>query len=193
MTTFTHLTAYKGGQGTSTIAVLLANAFINANKRVLIVQGADGDIDALCATSTLSDGVAIRVNDNLTIAQAPVPTSLTSQFDAVISDNTSLGDEHDDTNGQTYLVTQPCYMALRKFTLADNSFTQRLNGVIIVRPIGARVLTDRDIQGVTNLPIVASITMDNDVARASDAGLLLRGGKHSLGISELTDEKHYID
>lgn len=179
MTRFINLCSLKGGQGTSTTAVLLANQFANEGKHVLIVQDEGGDIDALCGATTLRNGVLQQVTPNIAIGQAPIHGDNVWGFDVVITDNANVP----SNISETYLVTQPCYMALRKFTLADDSFTQRLNGVIIVRPEG-RVLDDKDIANVVGAPITAVLPMSVSVARASDAGLLLRGGKHSLSISD---------
>lgn len=178
MTRFIKLTALKGGQGTSTTAVLLANKFVQEGKQVLIVQGESGDIDGLCGATTLSNGKLIEVCPNLAIGQTPIHADNVWGFDVVISDDVDI----DASEQETYLVTQPCYLALRKYSLAGESITQQINGVIIVRPEG-RVLSDTDIANVVGAPIVAVINMNADVARASDAGLLTRNNKHATGLS----------
>lgn len=186
MTQFIRLTAPKGGQGTSTTAVLLANGFANQGLRTLIVQDIGGDIDALTGSSTLSTGEIRHINDHLSITQG-LPSAdvasdypgANSMFDRVILDEVDFG----DFAGPTYIVVQPCYMALRRATIQD--FGKFEQGVIIVRPQG-RALSDQDVSAVLNLPVVASIPMSPDVARASDAGLLARGARHSVSLDQVS-------
>lgn len=182
MTQFIRLTAPKGGQGTSTTAVLLANGFANQGLRTLIVQDIGGEIDALTGSSTLSTDEIHHITDlrgRLSITQGLPSADVASAFDRVILDEVALG----DFAGSTYIVVQPCYLALRRATIQDMGKAEQ--GVIVVRPQG-RVLTDQDISAVLALPVVASIPMSPDVARASDAGLLARGAKHSVSLDQVS-------
>lgn len=181
MTRFINLCSLKGGQGTSTTAVLLATQFAQEGKQVLIVQDEGGDIDALCGTSTLSNGMLKEITPNIGIGQAPIHADNVWGFDVVITDDVDINAEE----RENYLVTQPCYLSLRHFASQYDADSSDINGVIIVRPEG-RVLTDKDVQAVTNLPIVASLTMSSDVARASDAGLLVTRPKGSISLNVTT-------
>lgn len=68
----------------------------------------------------------------------------------------------------------PCYLALS--TLVAGA--ERPDGIILVAEAG-RSLTQRDVEQVTGVPIVAVVRSSPDVARCIDAGLLVR--VHRLG------------
>lgn len=66
----------------------------------------------------------------------------------------------------TWLVTRPCYLSLRRAVRAP-----RPSGVVLVRDEG-RALTERDVANVLGVPVVASLPVDASVSRAVDAGVL---------------------
>lgn len=165
-----NLYSIKGGQGTSTTAVLLARQFASEGYTVLLVDRQDGDLSALLGLA--NDGPAVR-------SASPMVSLLVSEtheipslgHDVVIAD---LGEFVDGF--ENYLVTLPDYVSLSRAVRQDE-IVKKINGVIIVRPAD-RVLTDRDVANVLTIPHVATIQHDASIARASDAGLLLRGDRH---------------
>ncbi|CAB4889287.1 unannotated protein [freshwater metagenome] len=71
--------------------------------------------------------------------------------------------------GRSLLVTRPCYLALRRATSAR----VQADGVVVVADTG-RALSGADVAAVLGLSVVASIEVDPAIARAVDAGLLIR-------------------
>ena len=69
---------------------------------------------------------------------------------------------------QAWLVTRPCYLALR----AAVAQTRRPTGVVLVDEPG-RSLRPPDIEASLGAPIVATTLCDPAIARAVDAGLLV--------------------
>jgi len=67
------------------------------------------------------------------------------------------------------LVLRPCYLALRRAQRA----LVRPSRLVIVREYG-RVLDGMDVESVLGVPVLAEVALDPAVARAVDAGLLLR-------------------
>jgi hypothetical protein len=64
----------------------------------------------------------------------------------------------------------PCYVDLATLTAAGGGW---FDGAIVVLEDG-RALTERDVTGVLGVPVVATVPVDAAIARATDAGLLLR-------------------
>jgi cellulose biosynthesis protein BcsQ len=170
MTRIINLFSLKGGQGVTTTAVLIANAFISEGKSVLLVEREDGDLhDLLNATRPVA-GVATQLKANLTLLAVATHEIPTYGFDVVITD---LGEYQEGS--ENYLVTQPCYLALKR-AVGQDELVKQCDGVIIVRPAD-RVLTNKDVTNVLNIRLIATVNMDASVARASDAGLLAIRGK----------------
>jgi Mrp family chromosome partitioning ATPase len=67
------------------------------------------------------------------------------------------------------LVLRPCYLALRRALRAP----VRPSGVVLLTEPG-RSLGRRDIEDVLGVPVRAEVAVDETVARAVDAGLLVR-------------------
>lgn len=165
-----NLYSLKGGQGTSTTAVLLASKFASEGYTVLLVDRQGGDLPALLGLG--DDGAPLRSASNMVGLLVPDTHEIQSHgYDVVISD---LGGFVEGS--ENYLVTQPDYVALKR-AIAQDDVVKASHGVIIVRPAN-RVLTDRDVTSVLTIPHIATIQMDESVARASDAGLLLTGNRH---------------
>lgn len=70
---------------------------------------------------------------------------------------------------RSLLVTRPCYLALRRAA----RLPLRPAGVVLVEEPG-RSLTRYDLESVLGVPVVSRVELDAAVARALDAGLLLR-------------------
>jgi cellulose biosynthesis protein BcsQ len=66
-----------------------------------------------------------------------------------------------------YLVTRPCYLALRRAVDLETAFS----GVIVVSEPD-RVLTSRDVESVLKLKCVAEIPYTSEISRRVDSGLL---------------------
>jgi MinD superfamily P-loop ATPase len=66
-----------------------------------------------------------------------------------------------------YLVTRPCYLALRRAVDLETTFS----GVIVVNEPD-RVLTSRDVESVLKLKCVAEIPYTSEISRRVDSGLL---------------------
>ncbi len=66
-----------------------------------------------------------------------------------------------------YLVTRPCYLALRRAVDLETAFS----GVIVVNEPD-RVLTSRDVESVLKLRCVAEIPYTSEISRRVDSGLL---------------------
>jgi hypothetical protein len=65
------------------------------------------------------------------------------------------------------LVLRPCYLALRRAV----SSPLRPSGVVLVREVG-RVLDGQDVEAVLGVPVIATVRVTEQIARAVDAGLL---------------------
>ncbi len=66
-----------------------------------------------------------------------------------------------------YLVTRPCYLALRRAVDLETDFS----GVIVVNEPD-RVLTSRDVESVLKLKCIAEIPYTSEISRRVDSGLL---------------------
>ena len=66
-----------------------------------------------------------------------------------------------------YLVTRPCYLALRRAVDLETAFS----GVIVVNEPD-RVLTSRDVESVLKLKCVAEIPYTSEISHRVDSGLL---------------------
>ena len=77
--------------------------------------------------------------------------------------------------GSSLLVTRGCYLALRRATAAQI----RPDGVVLVAEPG-RALDGHSITQVLGSPVLASLQVDPAVARAVDAGVLVRRPPRTL-------------
>ena len=77
-----------------------------------------------------------------------------------------------------FLVTRPCYHALRRAT----AVTVDATGAIIVHEPG-RALRADDVAAALRVSIVAEVSVDPAVCRAVDAGLMLARMPRSLATS----------
>ena len=68
---------------------------------------------------------------------------------------------------RSVLVTRACYLALRRTV----SLPVRPSGVVLVAEAG-RALTRSDCERAIGAPVVATVAVDPDIARAVDAGML---------------------
>ncbi len=81
---------------------------------------------------------------------------------------------------RSVLVTRACYLALRRTV----SLPVQPNGVVLVAESG-RALTRSDCERATGTPVLATVAVDPDIARAVDAGMLStrlpKGAVRALG------------
>ncbi len=86
---------------------------------------------------------------------------------------------------RSVLVTRACYLALRRTV----SLPVRPSGVVLVSEAG-RALTRSDCERAIGAPVLATVAVDPDIARAVDAGMLRtrvpKGAIKALG--RLTEE-----
>lgn len=86
------------------------------------------------------------------------------------------GDDEPDPPGRSLLVVRPCYLALRRASRTD----RRIDGLVVVLDAG-RALAARDVAAALGRPVATTVEVDPAVARAVDAGLLLRRPPGALG------------
>lgn len=185
----------KGGSGTTVFATALALSLADRHGRATLVD-LGGDVPAVLgmderpergvrdwladSARRLDDIAALRVTAaaNLDI----IPAGHADSFPAeALLDLHAACDKHTvvdfgtlrppdafrtDVNAD-WLVTRPCYLALRRAA----RLKQRPRGVIVLREAG-RALTRRDIETVIGSPVIAEIGVSDAVARSVDAGLL---------------------
>jgi hypothetical protein len=160
----------KGGQGTSTVAAVLA--IFAAGHRPTRLVSADaapilGIPDAEDETTTAA------VVPGLTLG----PTGGTEPI--AIRDGGTIPDG--PRGGASYTVVRgPCYLALRAMLRADSA----ADGIILVVE-DRRSLTQRDVEDVTGIPVVARVTDTARVARVIDAGLLIARLHHLTEFGDL--------
>jgi hypothetical protein len=142
----------KGGQGTSVTACAVALRAAGEGRTVRL----DGhDRDSLAAIlGTPGDGPVIP---GLVLG-----ANNQGVCDLVVHDGPA-------PHGVSLLVTRPCYLALRRALHEDA--TSNASGVVAVMEPG-RALGCDDIAAVLGLPVVATIPVRADIARAVDAGVL---------------------
>jgi hypothetical protein len=101
-------------------------------------------------------------------ARGPISPGLTlgadtgERFDLVVHDGPG-------EQGTSLLVTRPCYLALRG--ALNRGITGAAAGVVVVMEPG-RALGCEDVAAVTGLPVIVTIPMWAEIARAVDAGVL---------------------
>jgi hypothetical protein len=153
-------TGAKGGVGTSTVTVLHALALARAGFPTTMTAATDnGDLAALVGAAP-TDGELLDVNALTALAASGSRTPHVVIDGGTTPPEGLSVDEH-------YLVTRACYLALRR-ALAH---PLRAHGVVLLRERD-RALSERDIEDVLGLPVVATLPVEPAMARAIDAGLL---------------------
>lgn len=105
-------------------------------------------------------------SDAIVVVDAGVLRGHTTQADSVSGDEElrwRLAAEAD----RSILVTRACYLALRRAV----SLPVRPSGVVLVAEAG-RALTRSDCERAIGAPVLATVAVDPDIARAVDAGML---------------------
>lgn len=163
----------KGGQGVTVSACLAGMSWAWSGLSVAIVS-ADDDASAVFGMGALDvhqwadvDGAGLDGwPGRLQLVRADVvgETWLGTGTDVVIYDGWPAGGGCTDL-----LVTQLDYLALRRFSRSGVV----PSGVVAVVESG-RALSVRDVASVVDRPVVATLERSESIARAVDAGVLVR-------------------
>lgn len=163
-----HLFSAKGGQGCTVATALLAadlatctlhHTIYDVAPRCDLAAALDAPVDDTGRFAIWADHTTGYRLDNLD-AGADLPVA-----DLIDWGTTPIPD---DTLGHRYLVTAPCYLALRAATTPN---PVRLDGIIVITE-PRRALGSRDVAATLNAPVIAEVPRDATISRAVDAGLL---------------------
>jgi len=167
----TTLVGAKGGVGTSTVAALYALQLARSGQTVrLSAKDAAGvdDLAVILGSWQVPPGDVVQIVDGLTLADHP---------DAGADHNVVDGgtDCFSDHVGAVYVVLRNDYLSLRH---ALNAPQTTVGAILLIEH--ARPLRPCDATDVLAYPVVAELTVDPAIARASDAGVLAnaRRGTH---------------
>ncbi|MEZ5265259.1 MAG: hypothetical protein R2755_26565 [Acidimicrobiales bacterium] len=150
----------RGGQGTSTVAALLALHSAMAEPTELITSDV-GAMAALLGVPAPDDRGAV-VSERLTITAGPISPVARRVYDGLQA-ATGAG----RVRRVIGVLRGPCYLALRSLV----SHPGRLDG-IVVHPSPAGPSPPETFEDVTGVPVVAAVAVSPAVARTIDAGLL---------------------
>jgi hypothetical protein len=149
----------RGGHGATTVATALA--ILGAGHRPVSLVSPDAP-----AVLALPEPAGIweprQVTPTLTLAP---PTATVGNATVIDAGRISA---YDDLPGTVFAVLRgPCYLGVRELVVR----TWQPSGIILLSEDG-RSLTQRDVEDVLGLPVVARILHTARVARTIDAGLL---------------------
>jgi hypothetical protein len=153
----------SGGQGTSTIATVLAIAAA-AHRRTGLISPHPADLAVGLGLADDCDRQPIRVSPNLTIADLPLSGPALNIIDCGSLAHPAPVESTD----LIVVVRGPCFGALTKLTKLR---TAPVKGIILVRE-SYRSVTPADAVEASGLRLLAEIPASDRVARAADAGLL---------------------
>jgi hypothetical protein len=169
MTRTITFTGARGGHGTTTVAAVVALQAARTAPTVLVSPDTAAACALLGASGGRDDGHAIEVAPNLLLA-AERPDA--GHDSIVVVDEGTLTSKPPAAPTATeehYLVLRgPCYVALATTLAAD---IDGIEGIVLVSERD-RSLRPADVTDVLGIPVVASVTLSPQVARAIDAGLL---------------------
>lgn len=159
-----HVTTFytaKPGQGCSTVAA--AAALVAAQVGPTFLVSPDPDDLAAILGLPHPDRYPVEVRPGLTLTdEMPEETD-----GAAVIIDAGANPRGGTVHGVAYLVTRPCYLALRRFQRC----TIRPDGIVLITEPG-RALDASDVAAFLGAPIRAELAQDPAVARAIDAGLL---------------------
>ena len=156
------LTGAKGGVGTSTVAALHALALARAGFSTTLTGASDTELADLAGILGIPTPERPGIDVNAVAGLTPSPTA--SAY-IVIDGGTATAPDVAPT--EHYLVTRPCYLALKR-ALASQ---RRPDGVVVLLE-PERSLTRSDIEDVLGVRVVATMAVQPATARLIDAGLL---------------------
>jgi len=142
----------KGGQGTSVTACAVALRAAGEGWHVRL-DGHD--------RSTLAAILGAR-GDGPVMPGLVLGADSGERCDLVVHDGPAA-------QGTGVLVFRPCYLALRQ--ALNRGVTTGAAGILLVTEAG-RALRCDDVAAVTGLPVIATVPLRADIARAVDAGVL---------------------
>lgn len=178
----------KGGQGTTTVATVVA-ALAAGHGPTTLVSTRPDDVCALAGSPAPADWASMAsISANLWLSDAthaagnggPCPLSGPNGDSPqhVVVDLGRLAELADhqclETNGgvadaRRWLVVRgPCYLSLR----AAIDHRWQPHGIVVLAEAG-RPLTSADVSDVVGAPVIAQVPVEAAVARIVDAGLLL--------------------
>lgn len=175
----------KGGSGTTVVAAalgLLLSARHRGGGHIVDLSGdlpaalgiAEPDGRAGCEVNSAVRLLPRHMNNDSTEAQwLSLTTELRSLRGPVVVDTGTLPVDTTLAEAATasYLVTRPCYLALRRATQTIQRGDFSVDGCILVNEPG-RALTSNDVASVLRVPVCAEVPVDSAISRAVDAGLL---------------------
>jgi hypothetical protein len=160
------LVGARGGQGTSTVAAVLA-ARLSADAPTTLLSHEPLAVAHLLAAPLPLPGEAVEVTPGLQLAGLDGPRSEVTVIDAGRATTAPT------LEGECLAVVRgPCYLALATLV----SLSLRLDGVVLLAEPG-RALWAEDVTAVLDVPVVASVPIHPAVARTIDAGLLAEKGQ----------------
>ena len=175
----------KGGSGTTVTAAALGLLLAARHRGGGYLVDLRGDLPATLGIAEPEGSGMCEVNSALRLlprsfATEPtetqwlsLATELTSLRGPVVVDvgTTVLGNPLVEAATASYLVTRPCYLALRRGTRRAHNDGFLVDGCILINEPG-RALTSGDVANVLNVPVRATVPFDPAISRAVDAGLL---------------------
>ena len=164
--------AHKGGVGVTTVTAALA--LIEAQRRfsddTVTILAERAEIEDLCSVLGApqpTDGPYGYPQPHevgrLTLYDLRCSSLLTTPPDIIVG-------YRGGPNVTRYVVTRPCYLALRA-EVQTRQYEDRADGLIVITEAN-RALSADDAARAIGVPVVAEIPWDPAVARAIDAGLL---------------------
>jgi hypothetical protein len=162
------LYAAKGGQGCTTTAVALA-VLVARRVPVTLVAHDPAAVLAVAGRRVEADTTPVAVAPGVVLTGDPPASAAGSLVvcDAGLAppDPSTAGDA---SRGPAYLITRPCFLALR----AAAAHPVRPAGVVLVDEPG-RAIGLADVETVLGVPVVATVPVTPEIARVIDAGLLV--------------------
>ena len=193
----------KGGSGTSVTAAALALLLAARHRGGGHIVDLCGDLPAVLGIAEPDGTAGCEVNSALHLLPRRVDghateahwlslaTELQSLRGPVVVDAgcTPVGQPLLDVAAASYLVTRPCYLALRRATHAVHKGEVSVDGCILLNETG-RALTPNDVSAVLKTPVCAELPVDSAISRAVDAGLLAHRVPKALdeGLADLIAE-----
>ena len=144
-------------------------------------QTADGEALILLGT-TIDTGLIVIHRGNKFVEGQPRWADLAAVIQRlpmpvfIDAGSAYLPDEIRMVAHNVFLVTRACYLSLRRAIQLPQP-----TGVIFIEEDG-RALTSKDVTSVIRAPLVASIPITGHIARAVDAGLLVKRMSQTIGV-----------
>jgi hypothetical protein len=175
----------KGGSGTTVTAAALGLLLASRHRGGGHVVDLAGDLPAALGISEPDSAAIVDVNSALRLLPRrmsneatetqwlSLATELQSVRGPVVVDVGTLspGKALVEAATASYLVTRPCYLALRRATHKIHQGDVVIDGCILVNEPG-RALSSNDVATVLRTPVSADVPYDTAISRAVDAGLL---------------------